>query len=379
MHSLFSTLTTVLLMVLSISTYANDTHSDFCEDEASREVLYPNYSFVADWGVRVNRLVARDYNWEDVEVQQRSEIEYEQDVRVTYDQEAVSITSFWEGCESFIGRQGECESDESFSLIIDPDQLNDSLLSQGSIISNDPENVKSFVKPKDDYWEVSDHRFMEKMFSFSMNKDEIDALGDFKQLSVRQALRITVDVNQHLDKFDFEETQLPFSLLTSKEGLYVDSKVILKAMYISSSDQEPAYIPFRIILPENQYRSWCSGNLCGFEYLSQDFLKIESIYKQLSDWTSKHSMCVGGDLLIDGIGARITGSYTEIEKVVFHYEIQTSIINTKEIENFNPLDYLDRDLTLPSKKDAGSLYYLLIGLMILALKRGSKKLKQRSS
>jgi len=63
-------------MVLSISTYANDTHSDFCEDEASREVLYPNYSFVADWGVRVNRLVARDYNWEDVEVQQRSEIEY---------------------------------------------------------------------------------------------------------------------------------------------------------------------------------------------------------------------------------------------------------------------------------------------------------------
>ncbi len=334
-------------MVLSISTYADDTHSDFCKDEASTEVLYPNYSFVADWGIRVNRLAAKNYNWEDVEVQQRLEIEYEQDFRVTYDQEAVSTTSFWQGCESFIGRQSECESDESFSLIIDPDQLNDSLRSQGSLISNDPENVMSFVKPKDDYREVSDNPAIEKMFSFSMSKDEIDALGDFKQLSFRQALRITVDVNQQLDKFDFEDTQLPFGLLTSKEGLYVDSKVILKAMYISSSDQEPAYIPFRIILPENQYKSWCSDNMCGFEYLSQDFLKIESIYKQLSDWTSKHSMCVGGDLSIGGIGAGITGSYTEIEKVVFHYEIQTFIINSKEIVGFNSLDYMERDLTLP--------------------------------
>ena len=82
---------------------------------------------MADWGVRVNRLEAKNYGWEDVDVQQRPDIEYEQDVRVVYDPEAVSLTKFWQGCESFIGRQEQCESDESLSMVVTPDLLNATL------------------------------------------------------------------------------------------------------------------------------------------------------------------------------------------------------------------------------------------------------------
>ncbi len=350
-----------LLLCLTNSTYADR----LCGDDAQTETLLPNYDFIAGWGVRINRVQA-GYPEQEVEIQKRPDIEYEQDQRITYEEEDVSITQFWQGCESFIGRQAECESDESFSTLITPDQLDDFLVSQGSLINHDPESIMSFAEPNDEFWRKSDNPIIEKMFKFSMNKDEISALGDFKQISFRQAIRITMDVNQHLDQFYFEDTQLPFSLLTSKEGLYVDSKVILKAMYISSGDQESAYIPLRGLIPENYSKPWCQENTCGIEFLSKDILNIEYIHKQFSEWPPEGAICYGYDMKIGWLSAgAIDYNYTEIEKAIFHYEIQTSIINTKGIEDFSPMDYMGRDFTLPKEKGGGGLHYLLVILVLL--------------
>ncbi len=102
-----------------------------------------------------------------------------------------------------------------------------------------------------------------------------------------------------------------------------------------------------------------------------DFVDVNKIHEAYSDSTQNIDICSGSNLQIGALSAhgyRDSGA-VEIEKAIFHYEIQISIINTNSIENFNPLDYLDRDLTLPSKKDAGSLCYLLSLLSILMLFR----------
>ena len=364
-----------LLLCLSISIYA-DTR---CGDDALTEALLPDYGFVADWGIRVNQLAGKDYNWQDVEVQQRPEIEYEQDVRVTYDQEAVSITSFWQGCESFIGKQEQCESDESLSIVVTPDQLNDTLLAQGSLVTNSYNNITSFPEPNEGDWQVSDNPILEEIFNISMTESEIDALDDFTQLGFRQAIRITADVGKPLEQINFNELQLPLHIITSKEGLFVESKVILKAFFISDEYAEQVYKANRSLLEENLRTSYCSENTCGFEFLISDFSSVDQIHKHWADWSGEGSICFSGSVLTHVLSA-YRHSYTEnteVEKVIFHYEIQTSIINSKEIENFSTLDYMDRDLTLPKEKSGGSLYYLLLMLLLITLFKETHSNHQR--
>lgn len=365
-----------LLLCLTNSTYAEN----FCAADVQAEALLPDFGLVADWGIRVNQIVAKDYHWQDVEVHQRLEIEYEQDVRVTYDQEEISITSFWEGCESFIGKQELCASDESLSIVVTPDQLNDALLSQGSLVTNTSKNITSFSDPYEGMWQVSDNPVLEKIFNVSMTESEVDALGDFTQLGFRQAIRITVDVGQKLDQLSFNDLQHAYSLISPKKGFYLDSKVILKAFYITDGIENDVYRPFRGYLKENISKTWCAESTCGIEYLSDDFYTKESIVKQLSEWSSNESMCEGNEIMISGLYTSLPDKNVSVEKVVFHYEIQTSIINSNNIDNFNPLGYLERDLTLTPKKDAGSLYYLLSLFSILILFRRNKpsRLKKKT-
>ncbi len=351
-----------LLLCLTNSTYADN----FCAADVQAEALLPDLGFVADWGIRVNRLSAKDYNWQDVVVQQRSEIEYEQDVRVTYDQEAVSFTSFWQDCESFIGKQELCESDESLSMVINPNQLNESLLTQGSLVNNSSNNITSFSAPHEGMWQVSENPILEEIFNISMTDSEIDALGDFTQLGIRQAIRVTVDVNQTLDFFDFNEKQLPFHIVTSRNGLFVESKIIIKALFISGDYSEQPYVPYRTFIEGNYLHTNCNDNTCSYEYLLNDLYDLKWIVNTYPEWSTKNAMCSKGSVLGHTIAAGLSYPYTDIKKVLFHYEIQTSIVNSNNIDNFNPLDYMDRDLTLPPRNDAGSLYYLLLIFALIA-------------
>ena len=222
--------------------------SDICSEEARSDALHPDKAFVVDWGVRVNRIDARDFGWQEVEVQQRPEIEYEQDVRVTYDPDAVSFTKFWQGCESFIGRQEQCESDESLSLTLTPDQLNATLESQESLITHSSDSITSFSEPNEDEWQVNDSPVLEEIFNAFMTKSEIEALGDFTQLGIRQAIRVTVDVNQDLEKIDFEDLKIPLYLQTDEGNIFVEIKTILKTLSVSGDYSEQAYASRRSLI-----------------------------------------------------------------------------------------------------------------------------------
>ena len=349
-----------------------------CSEELRSEALSPNNVFVADWGVRVNRLEAKNYGWEDVDVQQRPEIEYEQDVRVVYDPEDVSLTKFWQGCESFIGRQEQCESDESLSMVVTPDLLNATLLAQGSQVTNSSNNITSFFEPYEEEWQVSENPILEEIFNLSMTEDEIDALGDFTQLGIRQAIRITVDVGKPLEFFNFDKLQLPYYLSTSRKGLFIESKIILKTMYIADGYIELPYIPYRTVIEGNNYYLACSDNTCSYEFLTSDITDLTWLVKNYSDWTDK-TICTEVSSTAHGLGSGLTSLYsdTNIEEIILHYEIQTSIINSKKIENFNPLNYLDRDLTLPKEKSGGSLYYLLLMLVLITLFKKTHSNHQR--
>jgi len=358
------------LLFLGFSNFAllSASAADVCSEEYKSDALLPDNVVAIDWGVRVNSLYA-DTEWEENEIQQRPEIEYEQDVRVTYDQEAVSITSFWKGCESFIGRQGKCESDQSLSMVLAPNQLNDSLLVQGSLVRNNSKNITSFSEPYDDSWQVSENPVLEEIFSVSMTENEVDALGDFTQLGIRQAIRITVDVNQSLYQFELNELQLPFHILTSQKGLFTESKVILKAFHTSGDYVEQAYMANRSLLEENFQTSYCRDNTCGFEYLISDLYNVKEIFNIYSKWSKEDMICtVSSGLLIHWLSANLPYPEIEIRKAIFHYEIQTSIINSNNIDDFNPLDYMDRDLTLPKENSGGGLYYFLILLLILSIR-----------
>lgn len=341
-----------------------------CSEELRSEALSPNNVFVADWGVRVNRLEAKNYGWEDVDVQQRPEIEYEQDVRVVYDPEDVSLTKFWQGCESFIGRQEQCESDESLSLTFAPDQLGVTLESQGNLITYSSDSITSFYKPNEDEWQVNDNPVLEEIFNISITESEIEALGDFAQLGIRHAFRVTVDVNQDLERFYFDELQIPLYLQTTKGNFFVETKTIIKALSVSSDYSEQAYTPHRSLLEENHSTSFCSENTCGFEFLISDFVDVNKIHESYSSSTNNINTCSGSGLLVGSLGAHSHrySDVVEIEKAIFHYEIQISIINKNSLEKFNPLDYLDRDLTLPKEKSGGSFYFLLT-LIVLAFRK----------
>jgi hypothetical protein len=343
--------------------------SDICSEEARSDALHPDKAFVVDWGVRVNRIDARDFGWQEVEVQQRPEIEYEQDVRVTYDPDAVSFTKFWQGCESFIGRQEQCESDESLSLTLTPDQLNATLESQESLITHSSDSVTSFSEPNEDERQVNDSPVLEEIFNAFMTGSEIEALGDFTQLGIRQAIRVTVDVNKDLKRFYFDELETPLYLQTAKGNIFVEVKTILKTLSVSRYYTEQAYTPQRSLLEENYRTPFCSENTCGFEFMISDVLDVNQIHQSYSSSTNNVGVCSDIALVVGSLSVHEHSGLKEIEKAIFHYEIQISIINTNSIENFNPLDYLDRDLTLPSKKDAGSLCYLLSLLSILMLFR----------
>ena len=364
-----------LLLCFTISTYADD----FCAADSQAEALLPDYGFVADWGVRVNQLEAKDYHWQDVEVQQRPEIEYEQDVRVTYDQEEVSITSFWQGCESFIGKQELCASDESLSIVVTPDQLIEALLSQGSLVTNTSKNITSFSDPHEGMWQVSDNPVLEEIFNLSITESEIEALGDFTQLGFRQAIRITVDVGEKFDQLSLNDLQHTSGLVSPKKGFYSDSKVIFKVFYTTENNENEVYRPFRFFLEENRFKSWCTETTCEIEYLSLDRYLKESIYDLLSEWSPDKSLCESNESMMGGLYIS-PDENANVKKVIFHYEIQTSIINSNNVDDFNPLDYLDRDLTLPPKKDAGSLHYLfLFGAFAFFRRKHTLKAQQKNA
>lgn len=367
----------LLNLTLLSSPYAAASSINPCSEESRSGALLPNNVFVADWGVRVNRLEAYNHGWEEVGVQQRSEIEYEQDVRVTYDQESVSLTSFWQDCESSIGKQELCESNESLSVISPPNQLNESLLTQGSLVNNFSQNITSFLVSDEDMWQVSENPILEEMFNVSMSEGELEALGDFTQLGFRQAIRVTVDVDMPLDYFNFDLLQLPYHVSTSREGLFVESKIILKTFYVADGYAELPYIPYRTFLEGNYNYLSCKDNTCSYEYLMSDGVDLRWLVDNYSDWTTGKTICTEGTLYAHNLGGSLYYLDTNIEKVIFHYEIQTSVINTKEIDGFNPLNYLDRDLTLPKEKSGGSIFYLTLILFLIALFKNTQSNHQR--
>ena len=369
-----STITSLLflgLLNLTLFFVPYSSASDACSEKTRSDALHPDKTLVLDWGVRVNRIDARDFGWQEVEVQPRPEIEYEQDVRVTYDPEAVSLTKFWQGCESFIGRQGQCESDESLSLTLTPDQLGVTLESQGGLITHSSDSITSFPDPNKDEWQVNDNPVLEEIFNASITESEIEALGDFAQLGIRHAFRVTVDVNQDLERFYFDDLQIPFYLQTTKGNVFVETKTIIKALSVSSDYSEQAYTPHRSLLEENRRTSFCSENSCGFEFLISDFVDVNKIHESYSSSTNNINICSDNGLLVGSLGAHshTNSDVVEIEKAIFHYEIQISIINTNSVEKFNPLDYLDRDLTLPKEKSGGSVYYFLLILIVLSFRK----------
>lgn len=336
--------------------------------------MHPDKVFVADWGVRVNHIDAKSFFWEEVEFQQRPEIEYEQDIRVAYNQEDVSLTQFWQGCESFIGKQELCESDESLSLKLTPDQLNDAVISQGGLISNSPSSVTSFSEPHEDEWQVNENPVLEEIYNISITEDDLEALGNFSQLGIRHAFRVSVDFNQGIDVFYFNEIQVPFYFQKTNGAIFAETKVILKTSYISNEYSEQAYMPNRSLLEENQRVSFCYENTCSFEYLSSDIIDVDTILGSYSASPENIDTCSENGLMVWGLSAIANPDIVETQKAIFHYEIQISIINTNNVDKFNPLDYLDRDLTLPPKEDAGSLCYLLL-LGVLAFIRRNQAIK----
>lgn len=369
-----SAITFLFLRFLNLTLFAvpYSSASDICSEEAKSDALHPDKAFVVDWGVRVNRIDARDFGWQKIEIQPRPEIEYEQDLRVTYDPEAVSLTKFWQGCESFIGRQEQCESDESLSLTLTPDQLDAALESQGSLITHSSDTVTSFTEPYEDDWQVNDNPVLEELFNASITESEIEALGDFTQLGIRHAFRVTVDVNKDLERFYFDELKTPLYLQTAKGNIFVEIKTILKTLSVSRYYSEQAYTPQRSLLEENYRTPFCSENTCGFEFMISDVLDVNQIHQSYSSSTNNVGVCSNIALGVGSLSVHEHSDLKEIEKAIFHYEIQISIINTNSIENFKPLDYLDRDLALPSKKDAGSLFYLLMLFLIIPFRLNSR-------
>ena len=366
-----------LILCFTISAYAED----FCATDSQAEALLPDYGFVADWGFRVDKLYIGE-NDQNFEIHQRPEIEYEYDERIVYDEEPVTIAKFWQGCESFIGRQQECESDDNITLTLSPDDLNSALNNYGVPINNNLEKIQDLPNQIIEYFVASETPLIEKMFNISMTKSELADRGDFKQLGFRHALRYTWDVNGVVAPLYFENLQMPWRLLYSS-GFFINFKTIIKFGFLYPGQDEPTYVANRELLGRSSgYDTlYSADNTVGhFEYLPSDIVDVEYILKNLPylnegfnmNYCTKMSLgqIMNGWLLYENQG---------VDKMILHIETQYSIINSKTVKNFNPKEYMDRDLTLPSKKDAGSLYYLLIGLMMLALKRGSKKLKQRSS
>lgn len=352
----------------SLFMFSNTASADnFCDDHTQTEAQFADYAFVADWGIKVNRLyVSEQFPY--AEVNQRPEIEYEYDQRIVYDENPVSILQFWQGCESFIGRQEECESDNAFSLIIMPDHLNAALESQASPINSGPEKLMKFSEPS---WEVSDHPVANNMFNISMTRDEVEALGDFKQLSFRQAFRITFDANHYSPDLEFEHIQIP-NRFKAKMGLFINTKVIVKSAYISGGVVEQDYTPTRIYIDDSAV---CFEEYCDFENLAYDHFSKKEVHEIFSEHEKyedpeKVYGCFNADILMGAYTVGEYGSMDAEKKVILHYEIQTSVINTKQVDNFNPMDYLDRDLTLPKEKSQGkgSLNYFLFFLLILAIR-----------
>jgi hypothetical protein len=375
---LFSILVSVTFGFFITVSSALASASEFCGSDEKIEALFPSYQVVMDWGLRIDNFYI-DYHFDEGIAQKRAEIEYEYDERILYDEEPISLALAWQGCESFIGKQEECSSDKSYSLLLSPEQLRAELESRQGIVNNNPENVIEFppysLKELDPDWQPSESPIIETMFNMNITSEELELLGDFKQLNFRQAIRVTIDIDPFINSATFEDILVP-SRFRSKSGLFINTKTIFKTSYLSDSAIERNSPPYRAFI-ENSIQD-CDYEACGFEYWAYDTMSVKEVLTTFNHHNLS-GLCLNNEIGIGGVDLMYSGNLDRANRAVLHFEIQTSIINTKEIENFNPLDYLDRDLTLPSKKDAGSLYYLLIGLMMLALKRRSKKLKQRSS
>ncbi len=299
----------------------------------------------------------------------RRELEYEYDERIVYDEEPVSIAHFWQGCESYIGEQDSCYSDFSFSLLNTPDQLNVDLESQGSPINSEPLKAIDFPNSLDGDQEES---IFSNVFNASLSKTKIEELGSFKQFSNRQAIRYTWDVHSSPANVEFDRIQLPIHLF-GDDGLFINTKIIFKFGYLLSGEEEPVYIANRVFLKSapsefvvvNASKEYDEVLNEHVEFLSDDYTSVDQLLKNIEAMKKtkgKFSQSMCGTMEIGSFGNYSFDNYNnyEADKLIFHFEMQTSIINSKEVEDFDPAKYMDRDLTLPPKKDAGSLCYLLL-------------------
>jgi len=356
----------IFLLVFSGSVFSDDSCTGFYQEMKEQ---FPDYAYVAGWGVKVSDLVFHEQS-PGMDFQMRRELEYEYDERIVYDEEPVSIAHFWQGCESYIGEQDSCYSDFSFSLVNTPDQLNVDLESQGSPINSEPLKTIDFPNSLNGDQEES---IFSNVFNASLSKTKIEELGSFKQFSNRQAIRYTWDVHSSPANVEFDRIQLPIHSF-GDNGLFINTKIIFKFGYLLSGEEEPVYIANRVLLnsapreivvinafDKEEDEVFIEHN----EFLSDDYVSVDQLLKNIETMKEmkgsfSQSMC--GTMEIARLGSNSFDNYNnyEADKLVFHFEMQTSIINSKEVEDFDPGKYMDRDLTLPPKKDAGSLHYLLL-------------------
>lgn len=379
MSHLPSLLHSILLLIIFSPSITSA--EDFCASDDQTETQFPDYQVVMDWGVRVDNLQVTFFD-QNGDVKKRAEIEYEYDERILYDEEPVSISSFWQGCESFIGKQDACTSDNSLSLLLSPDHLKAEIESKQGLVNSNQENLMEFSQSTtselNQDGQLSEPPALENMFNMYMTSEDVALLGDFKQLSFRQAIRITFDINNGINVQDlvFEGLNIP-SRFKSKNGLFVNTKIIIKNSYLSDYSDERLYGPYRIMVDEVRM-GICDEEYCGFEFLAYDSMTVNEVLSMFNGYGNSspenRELCSKNKISLSALNLGDPIYLDYFGKAVFHYEIQTSIINTKNVDNFNPLDYLDRDLTLPAKEDAGGLYYLLL-IGVLVFFRRTKPLR----
>jgi hypothetical protein len=365
----FQKIVFILISVVALPSFSESINvcgSDFYVPEH-----FSSMATSIDWGIKIHSLVLSEENAIDLE----SMVEYEYGKRISYE-EPVSLARFWQGCESYIGRQDSCRTNEEMKFESDYETLTSTLNSQGSSVNKYINSVMNFPYPNG--FSPSYKGIPENMFNMTILNEDISSLGDFKQLSYRQAIRYKWAASQVIDEFRFENFQFPTRVFNLHPDLFVNTKTIIKVITSSSSNAiiEPEYRENRILLEERQL-SWCDGNGCIATFFDLDTLNKEFINRLfVTPYENNNSSCINTS--VDNVGymeGNVLPKLDAVDEVVLHYEVQISIINTKDNSSFNPKDYMDRDLTLPPKKDAGSLYYLLLLFSALILFRRKQTFK----